>query len=196
MLSTTANESKRYNGRIKEIWELEYGESYTVSLFYVGWAKSVQKEECGFITMSLGEPQHGAKGVKGVTAKYEPWLFTKDVAQCLNISDPIKSSRVIIRRGQRNIIGMDGVTCEEDFHQFGVTQQKNGYADEESDTSRRIRTTLPIPGRPYLRKSHSTGRNYSKKIKKTEIVAEKIVKWCLIVWITHPVGNPKWKVMM
>ena len=48
MLSITDNESKRYYGRIEEIWELEYGESYTMLLFRVKWVKSVQKEEMWF----------------------------------------------------------------------------------------------------------------------------------------------------
>ena len=110
MLSTTANESKRYYGRIEEIWELEYGESYTVSLFHVRWAKSVQKEERGFITMSLPEArQESPKSVR-VTAQYDPWVFAKDVSQCFYITDLAKLSRVIIRRGKRNIIGMDSTT--------------------------------------------------------------------------------------
>ena len=178
MLSITENESKRYYGRIEEIWELEYGESYTVPLFRVRWAKSVQKEERGFITMSLPEArQGGPKSVKGVTAQYEPWVFAKDVSQCFYLTNPANPSRVIVRRGKRNIIGMDGVACEEDFDQFGVDPtEEDGYDDEEHYIPRRSRTTLPRTGRPFLRKSHSTGRNYSKKIKKTETIIERNVK--------------------
>ena len=77
----TENESNRYYIRIEEIWELEYGEDYTLPLFKARWAKNVEHEERGFITMSLPEAQHaGAKGVKGITTKYEPWVFAKDVA--------------------------------------------------------------------------------------------------------------------
>ena len=81
MLQLTEKESNKYYSRIKEIRELEYGEDYTMPLFWVRWAKNVEHEECGFITMSLPEAQPaGAKRVKGITAKYEPWVFAKDVA--------------------------------------------------------------------------------------------------------------------
>jgi hypothetical protein len=41
------------------------------------------------------------------------------VTQCFFITDPAKPSRVVVRRGKRNIIGMDGVANEEDFDQYG-----------------------------------------------------------------------------
>jgi hypothetical protein len=34
-------------------------------------------------------------------------------------ADPTKPSRVVMRRGKRNIIGMDGIANEEDFDQYG-----------------------------------------------------------------------------
>ena len=72
---------------------------------------------------------------------------------------------------------MDGVTYEEDFDQFGIDpREEDGYDNEKSYTSRRIKTTLPRTVHPYLRKSHSIGRNYSKKIKKTETIIERNVK--------------------
>ena len=74
---------------------------------------------------------------------------------------------------------MDGVACEEDFDQFGVDPtEEDGYDDEEHYTTRRSRTMLPRTGRPFLRKSHSAGRNYSKKTKKTKTIVERNVKQC------------------
>jgi hypothetical protein len=37
------------------------------------------------------------------------------VTQCFFITDPAKPSHVVVRRGKRNIIGMDGVANEEDL---------------------------------------------------------------------------------
>lgn len=46
-----------------------------VPLFRVIWAKNVEKEERDDVTMSLPEAQPaGAEGVKGIAAKYEPWV--------------------------------------------------------------------------------------------------------------------------
>jgi hypothetical protein len=70
MLQLIENESNRCYSRIEEIWELEYGEDYTMPLFWVRRVKNIDHEERGFITMSLPEAQPaGAKGVKGITAK-------------------------------------------------------------------------------------------------------------------------------
>ena len=47
-------------------------------------------------------------------AKNEPWVHAKHVTQCFFITDQRNPSRVVVRRGKRNIIGMDGVANEED----------------------------------------------------------------------------------
>ena len=54
-----------------------------------------------------------------VTTKNEPWVLASQVDQCFYITDPSKPSRVVARRGKRNIIGMDGVANEQDFDKYG-----------------------------------------------------------------------------
>ena len=53
--------------------------------------------------------------VPNVIAKHEPWVHAKHVTQCFFITNPCNPSRVVVRRGKRNIIGMDGVSNEEDY---------------------------------------------------------------------------------
>jgi hypothetical protein len=50
-----------------------------------------------------------------ITAQNEPWVLAKHVTQLFFITNPAKPSRVVVRRGKRNIIGMDGIANEEDF---------------------------------------------------------------------------------
>ena len=52
-------------------------------------------------------------------AKNEPWVHAKHVTQCFFITDPSNPSRVVVRRGKRKIIGMDGVANEQDFDKYG-----------------------------------------------------------------------------
>jgi hypothetical protein len=75
-----------------------------------------------------------------ITAQNEPWLLGKHVTQCFIITDPIKPSRVVVRRGKRNIIGMDGVASEEDFDQYGDPMED----DDEDNTTY---TTYTINGK-------------------------------------------------
>jgi hypothetical protein len=95
--------------------------------------------------------------------------MAKHVAQCFFITDPSKPNRVVVRRGKRNIVGMDGVTHEEDFDQYGDAEMEDDD-DDDAYVPRRSRTTLPKTGHPFKRKSHDAGLNYSqgnKKGKKT-----------------------------
>ena len=79
-----------------------------------------------------------------------------------------------MRRGKRNIIGMDGVANEQDFDQYGDPKmEEDDDNDEETYTTRRSRTTLPPKGRPFKRSSHDvSGLNYATATKK----GKKIVK--------------------
>jgi hypothetical protein len=97
-----------------------------------------------------------------------------DVAQCFFITDPKKPSHVVVRRGKRCIIGLDGVANEEDFDQHGVAKKEDDAPDEEYIPKRR-KTTLPIC-RPFKRKGHDVGLKYTSKVKKTKVTVEKIVK--------------------
>ena len=47
-----------------------------------------------------------------ITAQNELWVLANQVSQCFFITDPSKPSRVVVRRGKRNIVGMDGVAHE------------------------------------------------------------------------------------
>ena len=116
------NDKDRYYGRIEEIWELSYaGEK--VPMFRVRWAKSVLKEDRYFTTMVIPEAKSKTVGTN-VTAKNEPWVLASQVDQCFFITDPSKPSRVVVRRGKRKIIGMDGVANEQDFDKNGDPEDR------------------------------------------------------------------------
>ncbi|KAK1604964.1 hypothetical protein QYE76_028637 [Lolium multiflorum] len=151
--------------------ELSYaGEN--VPMFRVRWAKNVVKEDRHFTTMVIPEAKSKTAGAK-VTAKYEPWVLASQVDQCFFITDPQKPSRVVVRRGKRSIIGMDGAANELDFDQYGDPKMEDDDDDDEEPyTTRRRRTTLP-KGRPFKRRSLGVpGLNYSTARKK----GKKIVK--------------------
>ena len=77
--------------------------------------------------------------------------------QCFFITDPSKPSRVVVRRGKRNIIGMDGVTNEQDFDKYGDPKMEDDYTTQDTYT-----TTLPKKGLPFTRKSEGVpGLSYS-----------------------------------
>ena len=78
-----------------------------------------------------------------VTAKNEPWVLASQVDQGFFITDPSKPSRVVVRRGKRKIIGMDGVANEQDFDKYGEPKMEHDDDDEVPYTTRRSRTTLP-----------------------------------------------------
>ena len=112
-------------------------------MFRVRWAKSVLKEDRYFTTMGAGA---------NVTAKNEPWVLASQVDQCFFITDPSKPSRVVVRRGKRKIIGMDGVANEQDFDKYGDPKPEHDHDDEVPYTTRRSRTTLH-KGRPFKRRT-------------------------------------------
>ena len=73
------------------------------------------------------------------------------VTQCFFITDPNNPSCVVVRRGKRNIIGMDGVANEQDFDKNGDPKMEDDDDDEVPYTTRKSRTTLP-KGRPFKRR--------------------------------------------
>jgi hypothetical protein len=94
------------------------------------------------------------------------------VDQCFFITDPTKPTRVVVRRGKRNIIRMDGVANEKDFDMYGDPKMEDESDADEPHTTRRSRTTQP---KGLLFKRRSLGvpwLNYSTLTKK----AKKIVK--------------------
>ncbi|KAK1602665.1 hypothetical protein QYE76_037218 [Lolium multiflorum] len=141
MDSWTGDVKTRYYGRIEEIWELSYaGEK--VPMFRIRWAKNVTKEDRYFTTMFL--PEANKSKSTNATAQNEPWLLVEHVHQCFFITDPSRPSRVIVRRGKRTIVGMDGVANEEDFEgQVGDPMMEESEDEDTTYTTRRSRTTLP-----------------------------------------------------
>jgi hypothetical protein len=163
MESYTGNDKDRYYGRIEEIWELSYaGEK--VPMFRVRWAKSVLKEDRYFTTMVIPEAKSKTAGAN-VTAKNEPWVLASQVDQCFFITDPSKPSRVVVRRGKRKIIGMDGVANEQDFDKYGDPKMEHDDDDEVPYTTRRSRTTLP-KGRPFKRRTPFAKKKGKKIVKR------------------------------
>ena len=96
--------------------------------------------------------------------------------QCFFVTDPKRPSRVIVRRGKRNIAGMDGVATEEDFDQYGKAEEEEENMDDGPYIPRRNRTTLPTTGLLFKRKSHSVGLRYARTSAKKTKTTEKIVK--------------------
>ena len=143
MESYTGDQNFRYYGSIEDIWELNYsGEK--VPMFRVRWARlsTVRKEDQYFTTMVL--PEAGTSSSANVTAQNEPWVLAKHVSQCFFIVDLSKPSRVVVRRGKRNIIGMDGVASEDEFDNHGDPNiDDDEDDDDEPYTARRGTTTYP-----------------------------------------------------
>ena len=65
--------------------------------------------------MSIPNAKSGTVNEK---AKNEPWVHAKHVTQCFFITNPSNPSRVVMRRGKRNIVGIDGVSNEKDYNQY------------------------------------------------------------------------------
>ncbi|KAK1621385.1 hypothetical protein QYE76_026902 [Lolium multiflorum] len=174
MESYTGDVKQRYYGKIEEIWELSYVEE-NVPMFRVRCAKSVVKEDRYFTTMVIPEAKSKIAGAK-VTAKYEPWILASQVDQCFFITDPQKPSRVVVRRGKRSIIGMDGAANELDFDQYGDPKMEDDDDDEAPYTTRRSRKTLPNKGRLFKRRSQGVpGLNYSTARKKGKKIEQHLV---------------------
>ena len=81
--------------------------------------------------------------------------------------DPTNPSRVVMRRGKRNIVEMDGVANEEDYDQYGNPMREDDD-DDEAYVKRRIKTTLPKKDHtPWCRKRRIKTTN--KKGKKLNV---------------------------
>jgi hypothetical protein len=119
-----------------------------------------------FTTMVIPE----AKSSANVQAKNEPWVLASQVDQCFFITDLVRPSRVVVRRGKRSIIRMEGAATEQDFDKYGdpkIEEEFDKYFDRPSDATGRRKTTLPAKGCPYTRRNpHVSGLNYSTATKK------------------------------
>ncbi|KAK1646431.1 hypothetical protein QYE76_064236 [Lolium multiflorum] len=136
------NVKERFFGRIEEIWELNYcGE--TVPMFRVRWAKKVEKEGRYFTTMVIPDAKS-----KNASAKNEPWVLGSQVDQCFFITDPSRPSRVVVRRGKRSIIGMQGDANEEDLDKNGdpkMEEEFDRHFDMPTTSKRRHHRLEPPP---------------------------------------------------
>ena len=122
-------------------------------------------------------PEAKSKSARAnVASKNEPWVLASQVDQCFFITDPSKPSRVVVRRGKRNIIGMDGDANEQDLDKYGDLKNVD---DDDDDAipykSRRSRTTLPKGVRPFKRRNQGVmGLNYARG-KEGKIDCEKMI---------------------
>ena len=138
---------ERYFGRIENIWELNYcGE--LVPMFRVRWAKDVVKEGRYFTTMVIPDAKS-----KNASAKNEPWVLASQVDQCFFITDPSKPSRVVVRRGKRSIIGMEGGATEQDLdNEPKIEEEFDKFFDMPTTSQQRRKTSLP-KGCPFTRRN-------------------------------------------
>ncbi|KAK1678241.1 hypothetical protein QYE76_039089 [Lolium multiflorum] len=143
MLSYTDDKTdvkERFYGRIEEIWELDYV-GVMMPMFRVRWAKSVEKDGLYFTTMVIPDAKS-----KTPSAKNEPWVLASQVDQCFFITDPSKPSRVVVRRGKRSIIGMEGEADKQDIDKNGdpkIEEEFDKYFDKPTTYSKR-RTTAAL----------------------------------------------------
>jgi hypothetical protein len=171
MEAYTGDVKQRSYRRIEEIWELSYARE-KVPMFRVRWAKNIVKEDRYFTTMVIPEAKSKTGGAN-VTTKNEPWVLASQVDQCFFITDPPKPTKVVVRRGKRNIIGMDGVTNEQDFDMYSDSKMEDESDTDEPYTTRRSRTTQP-KGLPFKRRSLGVlGLNYSTLTKKGKNIVKR-----------------------
>ena len=105
-----------------------------------------------------------SREVKSISPKDEPWVLAKQLAQVFYITDPKNKKRVVVRKGKRSIVGVDGVVDEEDYDQFDDPDTEE--EDVADRTSKRRKGTQDAC--PYIRRSHAEGLTYTtKKIKST-----------------------------
>ncbi|KAK1606060.1 hypothetical protein QYE76_029733 [Lolium multiflorum] len=182
MDSWTGDVKTRYYGRIEEIWELSYaGEK--VPMFRIRWAKSVTKEDRYFTTMFL--PEANKSKSTNATTQNEPWVLAEHVHQCFFITDPSRPSRVIVRRGKRTIVGMDGVANEEDFEgQVGDPMMEESEDEDTTYTTRRSRTTLPRGDKELI--SMARSRSSTSSVASNIMDRGKQIETGLVDFVPHP----------
>ncbi|XP_071694674.1 uncharacterized protein [Rutidosis leptorrhynchoides] len=102
---------KSYYGVIQEIWELDYGNSYTIPLFKCKWVDNdsgAQVDEDGFTTVNLSTNGY----------KEEPFILAKLVTQVFFIEDPKDSGWHVVQYGKRQIVGVENIVDEDEYDQF------------------------------------------------------------------------------
>ena len=97
-----------YYGFIDEIWELDYGHQLKVALFHCLWVRlnEINTDKDGFTTVDLSKTAY----------RDDPFVLAKDVLQIFYARDNnTKGRRHVVLQGKRKIVGVDGVTDEEDY---------------------------------------------------------------------------------
>ena len=154
---------------IEEIWVLDYT-CIDIPMFRVRWAEKVETDQDNFTRMIIPKkkPVDETRKGKRVSAYKELWVLAKQVTQCFYIVDPLAEDHVIMRRGKRSIVGVDGVVDEEDYNQFDdldpVVDEAAVCIPPPVPWQRRIETTLPAGNEfPYKRSSHKEERSHTTK---------------------------------
>src|SRR4051812_2776881 len=165
-----ATAKERYFGRIEEIWELNYCGA-PVPMFHVRWAKNVEKEGRYITTMVIPDAKS-----KNASTKNEQWVLGCQVDQCFFITDPSRPNRVVVRRGKRSIIGMQGDANEENLEKNGdpkIEEEFDKHFDMPMTSKVRRKTSLPTKGYLFTRRNlkvvgikYSTANKKGKKIAK------------------------------
>ena len=71
----------------------------------------------------------------------------------LFITDPSKPSRVVVRRGKRSIIGMEGGATEQDLdNEPKIEEEFDKFFDMPTTSQQRRKTSLP-KGCPFTRRN-------------------------------------------
>ena len=109
-----------YYGRIEEIWELDYGPNFKISLFKCQWVKMAGggvkvDNEYGMTTVDLNN----------IGYKDEPFVLAKDVNRVFYVPDKstkpkkgkndkdqinVQPKRHIVLLGKRNIVGIEDIS--------------------------------------------------------------------------------------
>ena len=99
-----------YYGFIEEIWELDY-DQLKATLFHCQWVwlKEITTNREGFTTIDLTKTAY----------RDDPFVLTKDVLQIFYAGDnKTKGKLKVVLEEKRKIIGVDGVTDEEDYRGY------------------------------------------------------------------------------
>jgi hypothetical protein len=114
---------------------------------------------------------------KTPSSKNAPWVLASQVDQCLFITEPSKPSRVVVMRGKRSIIGMEGAAKKQDIDKNNdpkFEEEFDKYFNMPTNYSKvRRKTTLPAKVCPHMIKNlkvaglkHSTAMKKDKNIVK------------------------------
>ena len=102
------NVQATYYGFIDEIWELAYG-PLKAALFRCQWVwlEEINTDSEGFTTVDLTKTAY----------RDDPFVLARDVMQYVR-DNKTKGMLKVVLEGKRKIVGVDGVTDEEDYRGY------------------------------------------------------------------------------